>query len=822
MTERRRSDDVGGRSNTPEVPPSAGDKPLQRALKNSPVTAYAQDRDLRYIWTFNSVPGISSRWIIGKTDADLIAPEEAAALMSLKRRVIASGVGCRSEICTNSAIGVRYFDLTIEPLQDATGAIEGVTGTAIDITERKRAEEAFAESEQRYRDLFEQANDVVYVLDLNGTILAINRRLEEITGYRREDLIGASIEALILPEDLEHSRSMLGRKLGGAQETTYELRVRTRDGGARTLEISSRIVRRDGKNAEIHGVARDISERKRVLEALQVSRDQLQAILQSVADGVMVQNAQGKILYANEAAASMCGFPSVEVLLATPISEVLQRFTLLNQAGEPLPLDQLPSRRALRGEAAPEAVIRMAGQAGEQERWTIVRARAVPDVAGSPQFAVSAFQEITALHEREAEQRFLAEASRILTTSLDVATTLENVAKLATPEFADWCAVHLVDAGGAGRLLVVANRDSERAAWARELERRFPPSADSPSGFPHVIRTGQSELISDVGEVLGQEQHFDPEQLQLIRSADLRSSICAPLIAHGRTLGAITFVTGASGRRYTPHDLAFAEEIARRAAVAIENARLYEEAQRALTEAQTALALRDQFLSLASHELRTPLASLSGYLQLVQRRIERGDGPAALAPLIATAIGQSERLTGLVSDLLDISRLSTGRFVIERRTLAIAPLLQALRDAFQVANPACSIELMIQPDLPAIEGDLVRLEQALMNLLENAAKYAPHMQPVHLAAVLEREWVAISVQDAGIGIPPEDQAKIFDPFYRASNVDATKIGGLGLGLYLAREIASAHGGTLSVASQAGEGSTFTLRLPRERPSDAAE
>ncbi|MGH2587195.1 MAG: ATP-binding protein [Dehalococcoidia bacterium] len=240
----------------------------------------------------------------------------------------------------------------------------------------------------------------------------------------------------------------------------------------------------------------------------------------------------------------------------------------------------------------------------------------------------------------------------------------------------------------------------------------------------------------------------------------------------------------------------------------------FNEREAALEEAKLALDVRDQFVSVAAHELRTPLTALKGHVQIARRRLAGGVAATDLEPLLRRAETQVDRLTGLVSDLLDVARISSGGFVIEPEPVAPAPLIRRVAEIEQALAPGRRIELDLPQRLPVIDADPPRLEQVLINLVENALKYSPPDKPVRIAAEVVEDRLEIVVQDQGPGIPAEEQEYIFERFHRASNVDRN-ISGLGLGLYISWEIVQAHGGDLTVDSEPGQGSAFCIALPIE-------
>jgi PAS domain S-box-containing protein len=409
-----------------------------------------------------------------------------------------------------------------------------------------------------------------------------------------------------------------------------------------------------------------------------------------------------------------------------------------------------------------------------------------------------------------AQQRFafLAQASEVLSSSLDYRTTIASVARLAVPEMADWCAVDLASDSGTLERLAVEHVDPAKVQWAHELQRRYPPDPNAPTGAYHVMRTGQPEFYPEISEEMLQAAGVDEEQLQIIRDIGFTSAIVAPMATPERTLGVLSLVTTAeSGKRFDESDVALARELARRAALAVVNARLYD-------EAGSAIRARDQFISVASHELKTPLSSLLGYTQLVQRRTEREGGLSERdQKALSMVVRQVRRLDRMINSLLDLSRIETGQLNIERGPVDVCALAQRLVEEIRPTLDQHTLEFSCPVEKMIIEGDEFRLEQVLHNLIQNAAKYSPEGGSIEVEVEhkADERQVCIAVSDHGIGIPDEAIPSLFTRFFRAHN--ARQISGMGIGLYVVREIITLHGGTTSVASKEGEGSTFTLCLP---------
>jgi signal transduction histidine kinase len=317
------------------------------------------------------------------------------------------------------------------------------------------------------------------------------------------------------------------------------------------------------------------------------------------------------------------------------------------------------------------------------------------------------------------------------------------------------------------------------------------------------MRSGEPELYAEIPNAFEAGWVRD---VVIVGGLGLRSAMVVPMHSRTGVLGVITLASSEPGR-YGIEDLAIAEEIGRRAGSAIEKARLYDAAQRAVT-------LRDEFLSIASHELRTPLTAL--HLQL-QSAYRRGSAPADITRKIESAIRSSERLGTLIETLLDVSRITTGRFKLEKERFDAATAARDVVETFHESANRAGCELTVHTEVAANgEWDKLRVEQALGNLLANAIKYAAG-KPIEVRVSTERGHVIVTISDGGAGILESDLTRIFERFERADS--ARHLGGLGLGLYVGRQIAEAHGGTLEAANLPAGGARFTLRLPLGSPTE---
>jgi predicted ATPase/signal transduction histidine kinase len=403
----------------------------------------------------------------------------------------------------------------------------------------------------------------------------------------------------------------------------------------------------------------------------------------------------------------------------------------------------------------------------------------------------------------EAAVGFLAGASVALGESLDYQATLARVAQLAVPLLADWCTVDMIEQGDVRRVAAV-HKDPDKHHLLEQMRGDGPESV-APLPARHAIESATAQLYSDVTHEMLQGFAANPEALRLCEAVGVRSAMVVPLRAHGRALGALCFVLGESPRRYGPRDLELAEELARRAAAAIENARLY-------GEAQEAVRVRDEFLSVASHELNTPMASLALSLGGLTAAPEgRPPDAATMAKLSGLASRQMRRLTRLIEQLLDATRIDRGSFTLRLEEVELTSLVQEAVTRFQPELDRARCPVLLNLEGP-IHGfwDPVRIEQVLVNLLSNATKFAAGAQ-IEIRTARGHDGAQLAVRDQGIGIDPTRQSRIFDRFERA--VSARHYGGLGLGLYICRRIAESHGGSIVVQSEPDKGATFLVTLP---------
>jgi len=556
-------------------------------------------------------------------------------------------------------------------------------------------------------------------------------------------------------------------------------------------------------------------------------------------------------------------------------------------------------------------------------RWHLGRAVPMHDETGRLEFWIGT---ATDIHDRkiiEDQRAFIVAAGDALARSLDYRETLSQVAELAVGAVADGCAVHVVETNGTLLEVAVAHADPAKVMFARELQERYPPNPDHPTGAAAVIRTGEAELVSEITDEMLTASAVDELHLDLLRRLELRSYMCVPLKSRDRVLGAITFISSESGRRFGTEDQLLAEELARRATMAIENARLFRQAEeraqaarvlatigdgvflvdrsgrirlwnaaaeritgvaegdvlgrpaataipswtavesrvplahtgqptrpesvpleldsgelwlsisavgyeegtvyafRDLTEERALESMRQDLVATVSHELRTPLAAIYG----AALTLRRGDVELEAKlrdKLLEVIVQESDRLSEIVNDLLLTSQLDSGKLRVNIEQCDPLEIAQLEIDAATTHLPE-NVDLVLDApkSLPPVAADAGQLRQVLSNLIDNAIKYSPDGGTVTLALATRDHRIQFAVTDGGLGIPPVEQSRIFEKFYRLDPHMARGIGGTGLGLYICRELVRRVNGRIWVESEGGEGATFFVEVPQEQASTSA-
>jgi signal transduction histidine kinase len=402
----------------------------------------------------------------------------------------------------------------------------------------------------------------------------------------------------------------------------------------------------------------------------------------------------------------------------------------------------------------------------------------------------------------------LAEAGAALSDLLEPAAIARSIAALTTRHLADWCAIVTRHPDGSLQCSGFSHRDPAKVALGAELERLLPQPGGVPFRTSLVLVGGPSQLLPEITADSFDPGAVRPEVMKLVRSLGAESALVVGLsAAAGAPRSAMLLVSASSQRRYGPGDLQVAEELARRTAQALAHARLY-------LEAQAAIRQREEFLSIAAHELRTPLATLQLTTQSMLLAL---DSPPLDLPFLRARAQAAERqglrLGRLINDLLDVSGIHAGQLRLQREKMDLVAAVSAVLGRMQDDLTRRRIDVAVHAPDPVVgRWDPDRLEQVITNLLSNAVKYG-HGRPVRVVVRGMDERALLEVQDQGIGMSADVVGRLFQAFERG--VAAGHYGGLGLGLYITAQIVRAHGGTVSVRSTPGEGSTFTVALPRD-------
>jgi len=428
---------------------------------------------------------------------------------------------------------------------------------------------------------------------------------------------------------------------------------------------------------------------------------------------------------------------------------------------------------------------------------------------GGDRYAVVVARDVTERRRVQWTLQFLAASGAAVLRSLDRETMLENLAQVALPDLGDVCVVYARGHSGAIRQLAASHADARGVMAARALEERHREAACVERFVARAMTSGRAELIADVADAALAASPEDAAYLAALSELGFSSVLAVPYYAGPRTSGALLFGVVGSGRSYDSLDLDVARQLAQRVAMALENARLY-------ADAQEASRLKDDFLAIVSHELRTPLTAILGWANLlVVRQVGEIDFTRAV-----TSIERNARALGvIIDDLLDVSRMIANKLDVALSPLSLAPLVAAAADASRPAIDAkqLSFEVSIAHDLPPVLGDARRLSQVVSNLLTNAIKFTPTSGRVELILGRREDRAEIVVRDTGCGIRPDFLQYIFEPFRQTQGALARGRAGLGLGLAIVRHIVELHDGEVRAESPGeGLGACFVVSLPFAR------
>jgi PAS domain S-box-containing protein len=731
---------------------------LNAIFTQVPGAVWATDRDLKLVYAMGhvpAIPGIEAKRMLGRTIQDIIGTKDPTE--PLIAHHLAALAGDKQSLAYNRR--GRRFQMQLEPLRDAAGQIIGVAGVGVDITTCAQKEEALAVATRRLRDAQRVAHVGSFEWEIEPDVVTWSDELHRIYGIEPGTFGGtfSSFLERVHHDDLEFTKNVIFDAYRTHQPFTYDHRILLPDGTIRILHTRGDVVSDEhGKVVRMVGSCWDVTELRQATSRLERTISLLHAVIEATADGLLVVDREGAVAAQNQRFAALWRIPAE--LARRSDDSALREFVV----------DQLEE---------PDSFMRVTRElydAPERESFDVLRFKdgrvferySIPQRVGDGVVGrVWSFRDVT---EREGLFRratFLADSSRLL-ASLDVESALDAVAHLTVPYLGDSCAVDLLRDGGPRRLLVVS-RDSAHPAATTDLH-------------PSVLR-GHSSIDSAGGI----------------------SHLAVPLVYKGAVLGAFTFIAPSS-RRYSQRDIELAEELARRAALALENARLFR-------STCDALQARDEFLSIAAHELRGPVTTIH---LAVESLLRQKAAPRSTNKLLAAIERGDRSLSRFIDELLDVSQARSGKLRLDLETLDIAEVVRTAMSRLEPEIVKSGSALSITTEGRAVgHWDRTRLGQVVCNLLSNALKFGVG-KPIEVSVVARDNHAMLVVRDHGMGIAPEMRERIFNPFERA--VSSRNYGGLGLGLYVARTLVSGMGGTIEVESEPGKGTAFTVTLPLER------
>ena len=540
----------------------------------------------------------------------------------------------------------------------------------------------------------------------------------------------------------------------------------------------------------------DRQELARALEQVQCAQEALRmqaSLLGAVGEAIIATDENGRVTYWNEPAARLFGRP-VEQATTRSIDELFP-----DPPGRQRTVDRIGRCEPWSGE--------LEIQRPDGERLTVLASDSpIRDEDGACAGMVRVVTNVTLRKETERVQRLLADAGSALAASLDYESTIRSVARLCVPVFADGCMVDVVEADGMAVRLEAAHSEPRVEDVVRGARTRHPLELDSDDPVAGVIRTGLPVIFDTVTDAQLVAFAEDDEHLGALRRMDLASAIVMPLRAGGQTLGAMSFWRGSAASAFRGTDLLLAEEIATRAAMAIQQARLFE-------TALAASRAKSDFLAVMSHELRTPLTTIVGYTDLMLGGVPERMPEQARAYIERVRVAAGH-LLGLIEQILVYARPETSP---ERPRPERIELPRFLQEAALLMEPVAQEKgigfgLDLPPSDTTLETDPTKLRQILLNLLSNAVKFTDGGE-IRLGAVTSGDLVTITVSDTGIGIADEHLERVFEPFWQVDQSPTRRAGGAGLGLAVTRRIAAYLGGSIRVRSEVEIGTTFELDLP---------
>jgi PAS domain S-box-containing protein len=659
------------------------------------------------------------------------------------------------------------------------------------VAHEQQAHKLAEEERKRVMNLVESISDGFFALDRDWRFTFVNRKAAELLEAAGDDLIGRRFQ------EVAHALHTAALQAEMARSLRENATIEMHGAGAQPKSWLAFHLYPSENGLSVY--IQDVSERHHAEEERRISEAKFTGIVSIASDAIISTNSSQEILNFNRGAEEIFGYVADEVIGKSLSMLLPQRFHDAHRghvhgfAESPVASRRMGERREISGrrkdgeEFPAEASISKL-QAGDEWIFTVV------------------LRDISERKRHERTQRLLAEAGNALASSLDVGATLDSVTGLAVPELADWCVIYAREQNRGVVRVALAHRDSDLSG---RLDRAVLDQPVSNENHPvhRVVETGEPLLLRTLSEEQLLAMAEGESHAALLREIGGQSAIVVPMTARGETTGAISFFRSGAVKPYDDEDVVLAMEIARRAALALDNARLYR-------AARAAIEARDDVLAIVSHDLGNPLSAIRIGTTLLLSSVpieERATGGWKHIVGIRNSAEQMERL---IKDLLEVKRIEAGQLSVERARVAVAPLIA---EAIELLSPiAEGKRIVLVPKLngavPAVYADRERLLQAFSNLVGNAVKFTPEGGEVRILAKSRGDEVMLTVADSGIGISAEDAAHVFDRYWQAHTRRKGRQG-IGLGLVIVRGIVEAHGGRVWVESEIGKGSQFHFTVP---------
>lgn len=727
---------------------------LHLVFRQVPGTVWAVDRDLSFTYATGRLvdaAGIDAGRLIGTAVQDFLGTRDPADPGIAHHLAALAGEPQSFEYRYRD----RWYAVQIEPMAGPDGAIVGCVGAAFDVTERRDGAARLALSERRLSEAQQTAHIGSFDWDIAADAVTWTDELHRIYGLEPGRFAG-TVEAFLAkvhPGDLELTQRVVreARQRGGPFE--YDHRIVRADGSSRSLHTRGEVFKDAAGNAvRLLGSCWDVTELTEATASRERLLSLLRATIEATADGILVVDRERRVVVRNRRFLDLWKIPSA-------LADCQDEAALLGFVR-----DQLENPEEFLAEveqiyASPET--ESTGQIRCSDGRIFERYSAPQRIGDAVVGRVWSFRDISERERLLRSALFLSDATRLL-ASLEVEQALDGVARIALPYMGDGCAIDIFGAGGPRRLVAIS---------------RDPRTPMSPELHPSVL--GGQSLIYQVGPI---------------------SYLGVPLLMKDNLAGAITFC-GSAHRRYQARDLEVAEELARRAALALDNARLYR-------RAQEALRARDEFLSVAAHEIRGPVTAIHLAAQTIKKGKVR---PEALPAMLAVVEREDRRLSQFVDELLDLGRVREGRLALQYEWVSLGEVVRDVSRRLDVdlIRSRSSLSVVAEENVVG-QWDRFRLEQVVNNLLGNAIKFGLG-RPIELLIRSRPGRALLTVTDHGIGIEPEVLPRLFRPFERG--VSERHYGGLGLGLHIVKTIVEAMRGTVSVESAPHKGTVLTIELP---------